>query len=366
MLNKARRAEVAVIRGHFDEAESLLEEAKIDSDWSREVVEPSMIEAIHFLRRNRDALTGERKIWGRTRLAYSLPDGGLLLLTRDDRIGYAGADGRTIREIPPPEPHWLCSETCIPFYGSPDRGVVLSVSGNSLYLLKTDRSGWERLGRLPAACARELQSLSSTFAELIPHLRASQGEPVDIVWPYTTRRFNKLDFDMKRVVSLMLSDGTWLVCDSQEGRVWLPRRLAGQTLGSNVDIYEVLPVADGVDRAWLLSSQGLLDWSPAAGTVRRVALPYEAGPLPVVRASEGISTAEGTIRIALLPEDGGTTYLLDTAANSVRLEGLINEALPITYWKQKPVQEKRETVEKALREAGLTSLREPSPPAGSE
>jgi len=59
------------------------------------------------------------------------------------------------------------------------------------------------------------------------------------------------------------------------------------------------------------------------------------------------------IRLALLPQDGGTTYTLNTFTREVRREGCINEAYPLTYWRQRSIKSNRGMVAKAMKEANL-------------
>jgi hypothetical protein len=122
-------------------------------------------------------------------------------------------------------------------------------------------------------------------------------------------------------------------------------------LGGSIEIYDTIPLDESV---LLFSNRGLVEWRPYMQTVTPIALPGVASPEPVMQVKIWLEGGVSGYRFALFPEDGGTTYLLtDVRAGKVVREGLVNEAYPVTYWRQKSVEQKREMLRKAVAAAGL-------------
>jgi hypothetical protein len=341
LLDDTDLAFVAVLDGDFVEAGRKMD-AAIKGGASAFVAE-----AVRFVIGRADNLSGPMARWRRTRAAWPMPAGGRLLLTHDDRLGLASADGASIREVPAPERSW-CTPPGVPvIFLSPGQNRPLTISNDALYALKLDGTGWDLVARMPPGYGRNLLELGPAFDELIQAAAAPGAPTAVVVWPPAIQTRGQALF------SMMLVDGGWLTCDLVEGKVHWPRAVAEQALGRATEIYEVLPVGGGRDRALLCTSQGLLDWRPASGQIQRLALPDRDRPLPVTTSTEGIAPPAGFIRVALLPGDGGTTYLVNTADNTVRREGCVNESCPPTFWKQQPAAVKRDLLAKAIREAGL-------------
>jgi hypothetical protein len=85
----------------------------------------------------------------------------------------------------------------------------------------------------------------------------------------------------------------------------------------------------------------------------RLQFPKVDDAQPVTPSREGPFLPDSTLRVALFPNVGGTTFLVNAATGAVRREGCINESIPLTYWRQKSTEWKRNTLNKALREANL-------------
>jgi hypothetical protein len=339
----ASRISLAMLRGEYDAAEKLLAQPRPQSE-----VPEYVHHAVAFLKTHHSTLIGDREPWRRTVAVYPLKAGGCLLLTRDLRMGYAGPDAKLIRQVPPPVERWEpLSHPAMILNAQGERGIV-STSNETVFVLNDHRTRWEPLVRLPEYHSWwRLETLSPAFDNLIPILHSRGDKPARIVEPEI------LWSTGQRLVSLMLSDGTWLSCDTRAGTVWQPRQIAGQLLGEQIEIYAVLSPACDDLRAFLCTDHGLLDWRPAQGTVARLDLPKVDDVQPVTSTREGAIPPEGTVRIALFPKAGGTTFLVNTATGDVRLEGCVNESYPLTYWRQKTPQWKRDTLTKALGEANL-------------
>lgn len=82
-------------------------------------------------------------------------------------------------------------------------------------------------------------------------------------------------------------------------------------------------------------------------------LPNTNKSVPVIPAKDSIMVPRGHIRFGLFPNDGGTTYLLNTGTGIIRPEGLINESYPETYWCQKSTELNRKIIKEALEQAQI-------------
>lgn len=341
------RGIVAKIRGDYPTATECLTEFSARAPMP---VPASSFAAITFLKEHATRLQGDLASWRNCMSAYPLKDGGYILFTREQRLGCASAGVSSIREIPCPLKHWQPISGADLILNSQGHNGILSRSLCTIYQLNERHTGWEPLAELPLFGARwRLEPLSAAFDNLIPLLRAHGEGPARIVAP------EQLDDPPARVTSFMLSDGTWMSCDIRTGTVWQPRALIADALGRSAEIYAVASCDQENPHALIYTSLGLLDWRPEDQTIKPVALPGVSIGLPVTETAEGAKPPKGMLRVALFPKDGGTTFLINTSTGEVRREGCINESLPVTYWRQKPIELKRKLLGEALREAGVKS-----------
>jgi hypothetical protein len=335
-------AMLALVKEEYEEAAR-----HAGADKSKDALPASFRKAIEFLCQHGAGLTDDKAIWKRTSRAFNRPAGGCYLLTRDQHIGWS--DGPNAREIPLPEPVWSFDEPNCAFLVSGTGKAVLTVGLGRVYRLRADESGWELLCSMPARAERFFWAgLEPALDDLVAAIEEG-GKRRDLVWPDKRPEYRYDD----RPEFLMLSDGTWLGYDPRAKRVLRVSQQLGDMLKTPVDIYAIRAAGSKGERLWVFTSEGLLEWRPQSGQVTRVSLPGTEKPGRVMDAT-GQYLPGGGIRVALFPEEGGTTFLLNESTGKITLEGLVNEAYPETYWRQQPTASKREQFMQAIAKAGLT------------
>lgn len=347
-----------VVRGRYAEAK-----ARLDSSRSSAKLPASVCEAVAFLDQHGVSLTGDREVWRRTWRAFAIPTGGWFLVTSEQRIGRADADARSIREIPLPAPDWSPYDLDEAILVSATGKTVVTTTQRRIYRLGTDERGWTHAADLPReTCeasegAYGLGVFAPVLDDVLGYLQAPDAPRRNIEWPAGTRHVGD-----DRLPCVMLSDGTWLACDLKARRVLLPVPLLSEAAAQRVEIYQLVPAASSCEQVYAFTSRGLFEWQPFAGVVKAVPLPGVKAPKPVLYLTDNIAPGDKRLRIALFPEDGGATFLLDQGTGTVVREGCINEAYPETFWRQKSLEAKRDMVKNAMKEAGLKWPFGASPP----
>ena len=333
------RAEVALVRGQYSQAEAM----PVDAG---PTVPPSLFEAARFLGKYADSLKAERAVWLRTTRAFRLPQGGWMLLTRDQRLGLATSDATTIRELPLPTPAWWIADLDRALTISLTGRTVLAASQGTIYRLDEQASRWQTIAGRPWWIDRDwsLSVLEPVWDELASIL--TEAGRKDLVWP------DELEPDSRRLLPFMLSDGMWLCLDREAARLLRPRDAVVKAVGAQADIYGLLPATPECQRVYVFTSHGLFDWRPFEDTMAALELPgTPAGP--VMQDPNRTGTVPGMVRIALLPQAGGTSFLLELASCKVVREGMVNETLPATWWRQRSPEANRQLLKQTLEQAGL-------------
>jgi hypothetical protein len=179
-------------------------------------------------------------------------------------------------------------------------------------------------------------------------LLAPKGDrPAEIVW-----LVSQADYEYPWI-TLMLSDGTWLVGNQQTQRLHQPKPLAEAAVGAPVEIYEIMPASSDWNRVYLFTSRGLLLWQPSEASITGCTMPAGFEPGPMLRADDQNMVPGGHVRIGLFPDRGGTTFLLDVAQGTITHEGLVNEGYPRTFWRQKSTDWKRQHCRPLFADAGI-------------
>lgn len=334
------RARLARLKGEYDES------AKIIGPRRNDQVPGSFRDAVGFLQQHGAGLTGEQAKWRKTVRAFPTPAGGWYLMTTNPLMGHF--ENGKIHEIPLPETVWAPDDPNRPLMVSSTGKTVLAIGLGRAYRLRADESGWELLGRVPRPEDFYWTGLEPVLDELAASFAEGEGGK-DLVWPeHRSRR------PPEQMEFLMFSDGTWVAHDPEKKQLCRPTDALTKALGRRVEIYGLSRVASKTNerRVLMFTEAGLFLWRPDSGAVTSVELPGVHGPVRVMSAKE-IYPRRG-YRIALFPEDGGTTYIFNWSTDKVEYEGLVNEAYPETFWRQKSVEWKREQLRKTLAEVNLT------------
>lgn len=352
--NRYLPAMLAMLKEQYPEAVELVSKEKDGSSKgistgkgsTDHVLPGSFRKAAEFLSQHGATFTDEKAIWRRTFRAFERAAGGCYLLTRDQHIGWS--DGKDCREIPLPEPVWSFSHPNWAFLVSASGKTVLTSGLGKVYKLRPDESGWDLLCSVPRAPQRfHLTGWEPVLDEFVAIVQEG-GQQRDLVWPDTRPEFRSDDAPE----FLMLSDGTWIGFDPV-AKKWLrvPREQLGEQTQTRAQIYSIR--GGGSKKSyWLFTNVGLYEWQLQSGQITKAVLPGVDRPIAVMDASRQFKTT-GRTRVALFPEDGGTTFLLDESTGKLTLEGLVNEAYPETYWRQLPTGSKRKQFMEAISKAGL-------------
>ncbi|NLE60345.1 MAG: hypothetical protein GX616_18505 [Planctomycetes bacterium] len=328
----------------------------------------SQREAALFLKDHQKRLRDIRSAFARTQYALRVPSRGWLLLTRDNRMGWASPDGDDITEIPLPDRAWTRIEATgndgqwdysttntIRHSDSGDTIVVLG-GPRTVYALNPDRQGWTRLtwyrfekSSVGGADVHEewLGWLQPVLDEFASFMLAKEEPAREVVWPPG-------DQDYLRGAKAMLSDGTWIVTDRGSDRKFLDLgKICAQALGKAVEIYEMSDLTGDVP-VYLYTSQGVLKWRRADNQIVPIPFPDRTEPAPVFPLTEGGERLrDKVVRLAVLPDAGGAIYQLDLVEGKLTRDVGINQCYPMTYWLQKPVEWNRQQVVDAVTKAGL-------------
>jgi hypothetical protein len=340
------QADLHLIRGEFEAAAKLLQSQR-NHGWVHE----SERHALQFLREHADDLTDDDDVWRRTRRAFSVGGRGWILLTQDGHLGWTTKDGTEIREIPAPADPWWVSNPNDAIIVSPRANVVLATDQWDVYRLDLEANAWRLIAERPWSFDPEaqwrLRPWQPFLDELVHYLEPKDGRPAQIVWPRTQQNYEY------PWITLMLSDGTWLLGDQQDRHLYQPKQLAAGAPGTPVEIYEIMPASSDWNRVYLFTSRGLLLWQPSEASITACTMPAGFEPGPMLRADDQNMVPGGHVRIGLFPDRGGTTFLLDVAQGTITHEGLVNEGYPRTFWRQKSTDWKRQHCQRKFAEAGI-------------
>ncbi|HRR85807.1 MAG TPA: hypothetical protein P5316_12435 [Phycisphaerae bacterium] len=352
-----------MLQGDYDAALSLLSSTASRGDASYVA---SQREAALFLRDRAVNLTETPTPFVGTQYALRVPSGGWLLLTRDNRMGWARPDTLEISEIPLPDRAWT------PIHGysfdhdhrgdqDPDisgnimcsdsgKTVVVLGDNRTAYVLNADRRSWARLIRFRVgeeceegndvhrSWLRRIRPVLDEFAEFM----LAKAESVrDVVW------FPGSSHD--RAVRVMLCDGTWMVHNQNDSRRFVDlSQLCARALGGPVEIYEISdPEIEGP--TYLYTSHGVLKWLQRKDQIEVLPFPDRTKPAAIFPLINDTETAT----LASLPDAGGAIYRFDLVYEKLTRDAGINQCYPMTYWLQKPVEWNRQQVIDAVTKAGL-------------